>query len=420
MGKKILLISFIFMTILAFFLSCRRASEEKTSDSPPSQSGVSYRAGSRNEFVPERLRGRRGRRWQLLESSSIRLSDREKEAITIETGRVSYRQITTSLKANGKIIPPTKQVSVISYAFPARVSQILVKPGDWVNEGSPLIVLQSEEVGKSRMEYLRAFSDLELAQANYERQKRLFERGAGAQKDYLAAEAELRVAKATLEACEKKLHLLGFSEEDIKKITTSHSINPTITLYSPVKGRIIEIKVVPGEMVDQTKDMLVILDPRILWVDAEIFEKDIARVKLGQKVEITVPAYPEKIFTGKVIYIGDVLKEETRTITVRTEVDNPGLLLKPGMFATLKINLNGERPVLAIPEAAVCDQDGEKFVFVPRGEDFELRKVVVGSRQDGFYEVISGLKEGEVVVTTGSFQLKSKLLAELLKEAVHD
>ncbi len=420
MRKEMVIICTLFTLILAFLPGCQKVSKDEVPVSRAGQSELSSQTDSKKEAGPNRLRGRHGRRWRFLETSSIRLSDKEKEVVKIETSRASYRQIMTSLKANGKIIPPTNQVSVVSYAFPARVSRILVKTGDWVKEGTPLVILQSEEVGKSRAEYLRALSDLELAQANYERQKRLFERGAGAQKDYLAAEAELKVARAALEATEKKLHLLGFSEEEVQKIATSHQMNPTITVYSPVRGRVVEIKVVPGEMVDQSKDMMVIIDPRILWVDAEIFEKDIARVRLGQKVEITVPAYPEKTFTGKVSYIGDILKEETRTVTVRTEVENSELLLKPGMFAILKINLNGDRPVLAIPEAAICDQDGEKFVFIPRGEEFEFRKVVVGSRQDGFYEVISGLKEGEEVVTTGSFQLKSKLLGEWLKESVHD
>ncbi|MGQ9673418.1 MAG: efflux RND transporter periplasmic adaptor subunit [Candidatus Aminicenantales bacterium] len=370
--------------------------------------------------APRQLRERRGRRWQLVEAESVALSNNEKKGVKIETAPVSYKNIQTRIAANGKIIAPNNRTFVVSYAFPARVSNIIVRVGDWVNDGSPLITLQSEEVGKSRAEFFRAQADLDLAQANFERQKRLFERGAGAQKDYLAAEAELKVARANLEACEKKLHLLGFTEEEVKRMAAVHQINPIITLYSPIRGKVVEIKVVPGDMVDQAKDMMTILDPRILWVDAEIFEKDIARIKLGQKAEISVPAYPEKIFLGKVSYIGDVLKEETRTITVRTEVENQELLLKPGMFASLKINLNGDKAVLAVPEAAVCDQQGEKFVFLPRGEEFELRKVVLGVRQDGYYEVVSGLKEGELVVTTGSFQLKSKLLEAILKEAIHE
>lgn len=417
MKTKILAISLITLAILTSEISCTRTQSQR--EAVRSKEQVSNLTNS-PQSGPQQPEEALKRQRQVVESGTVFLSAKEKEAVKIETAQVAYKNIQSWVSANGKIIPPNNRMFVVSYAFPARVSKIIVKLGDWVKEGSPLITLQSEEVGKSRAEFYRARADLELAQANYERQKRLFEHGAGAQKDYLAAEAELKVARANLEACEKKLHLLGFSEEDIKQITAVHQINPVITLYSPIKGKVVDIKVVPGEMVDQAKDMMIILDPRTLWVDAEIFEKDIAKIKLGQNVEIKVPAYPEKIFTGKITYIGDVLKEDTRTVTVRTEVENLDLLLKPGMFASLKINLNGERPVLAVPAEAIVDQQGEKFVFLPRGEGFELKKVTLGAKQDGYYEVISGLKEGDLVVTTGSFQLKSKLLEEVLKEAIHD
>ena len=410
-------IAIIFMVLAIIFAgtSCKKGQPTGKTINQENRPVSSTTAASENF----RGRGRRGQAWRW-QGEKVKLADKEKEVVKIETAPVTLKNIQSQLTANGKIFAPNNRTCVVSYAFPARVSRIIVKVGEWVNEGSPLITLQSEEVGKSRAEFFRAQADLELAQANYERQKRLFERGAGAQKDFLAAEAELKVARANLEACEKKLHLLGFSEEEVKQMSSVHQINPVITLYSPIKGKVVEIKVVPGEMVDQAKDMMVILDPRVLWVDAEIFEKDIARVHPGQKVEITVPAYPGKTFVGRISYIGDVLKEETRTITVRTEVENQDLELKPGMFATLKINLNGDQAVLAVPEAAICDQQGEKFVFVPQGDGFELRKVELGARQDGFYEVVSGLKEGELVVTTGSFQLKSKLLESVLKEAIHD
>lgn len=403
--------------MLAFDLSCKKSRDQGKASAFKEQVSSQIESGPAD---PRQRRERKGQRWQLVQSASVVLSAKEKEAVKIETAKVVYKKIQSWVPANGKIIAPNNRMFVVSYAFPARVSKIIVKVGDWVNEGSLLITLQSEEVGKSKAEFFKARADLELAQANFERQKRLFEGGAGAQKDYLAAEAELKVARANLEASEKKLHLLGFSEEDVKQIIAVHQINPVITLYSPIKGKVVEVKVVPGEMVDQAKDMMTILDPRILWVDAEIFEKDIARIRLGQNVEIKVPAYPERIFTGKVSYIGDILKENTRTITVRTEVENPELLLKPGMFASLKINLNAERPVLAVPEEAIVDQQGEKFVFLPRGQGFELKKVTLGARQDGYYEIVSGLKEGDVVVTSGSFQLKSKLLEEILKEAIHE
>lgn len=416
MENKIFLMSLILALILAVY-SCQQGEKASTVAADKTGQSISSQTISADQGGLHRFRFKHG---QNARKEVVTLSEREKEVVRVETAAVSYRNIQTIIKAMGKIIPPNNRLCLVSYAFPARVSQIIVKNGDWVNEGSPLLILQSEEVGNSRAEFFRARADLELAQANFERQKRLFEKGAGAQKDFIAAEAELKVARASLEACEKKLHLLGFSEEEIQQMSENHQINPVITIFSPIKGKVLDIKVVPGEMVDQSKDIMTILDPRVLWVDAEIFEKDISRVRPGQKVEISVPAYQERIFFGKISYVGDILKEETRTVTVRTEVKNSELLLKPGMFASLIIHLNGDQPVLAIPEEAVCDQQGEKFVFVPQGNGFEWRKIILGSKHDGFYEVLSGLAEGELVVTTGSYQLKSKLLEKILKEAIHD
>ncbi len=419
-ARTLIIFSLILMMMFLEF-SCRKSQETKTAGNTDKQDSLwsSSQTETRTSGGGPN-RGRYGRRWRLEDAGAVRLSEKEKEVIKVETARVEYRAIRSQVTANGKIIAPINRMAVVSYAFPARVNEIIVKVGEWVEKGSPLLTLQSEEAGQSRAEFFRALADLELAQANFERQKKLYERGAGAQKDYLAAEAELKVAKANLEAAEKKLHLLGFSEKEVQQMMANHQINPIVTVYSPIKGKVVEIKVIPGETVDQSKDIMTILDPRLLWVDAEIFEKDLARIKLGQKVEITVPAFPEKVFYGKVSYIADVLKEDTRTVTVRSEVDNSEMLLKPGMFATLRIQLNGDRPVLAVPAIAICDHLGEKFVFVARGDEFEPRKVLLGASQDGFYEVISGLREGELVATSGSFQLKSKLLAEVLKESIHD
>jgi len=219
---------------------------------------------------------------------------------------------------------------------------------------------------------------------------------------------------------EKRLHLMGFSEEDIRQMASTHQINPVITLYSPISGKVIDIKVVPGEMIDQSKEIMTILDPGVLWVDAEVFEKDIPKVKTGQRVEVSVEAFPDRVFQGKISYIGDILKDETRTITVRTEVMNEGLLLKPGMFASIKIYLNDGEKTLAVPEGAVCDYLGEKFVFIAQQGKFEPRPISLGNRLNGHYQVLKGLSEGDQVVTAGSFELKSKLFEEELKKSIHD
>jgi cobalt-zinc-cadmium efflux system membrane fusion protein len=172
-------------------------------------------------------------------------------------------------------------------------------------------------------------------------------------------------------------------------------------------------------MVDESTEILTIMNPNVLWVEAEVYERDIARIRTGQEAEVTVPAYPDDTFRGTISYISDILDPETRAITVRTEVANTDLKLKPGMFANLTIELNHNGEAVAVPADALLDDQGRPFLFVRKDQHhFEPRLVTVGASEDGFVEIVTGLNVGEEVVTSGSFQLKSKLYEAAL-EAGH-
>jgi len=171
--------------------------------------------------------------------------------------------------------------------------------------------------------------------------------------------------------------------------------------------------------VEEATEILSIMDPSRLWVEADVYEKDIARIENGQGVVVSVPAFAGEEFKGVITYIGDVLDPDTRTITVRTEVNNPESRLKPGMFADLTIELSENGTALVVPAGAVLDDEGESLVFVRlEGNRFQPRHVMLGTRENGFVEVTDGLEEGDEVVTRGNFQLKSKLYEAVL-EAGH-
>lgn len=426
MNKKIFSILIIGVFIITG-ISCGRRSDDnqRTLNSnrsesaetgiQPSGEGQGYgrgRGGSglgrgKNAFA-------RGRGWGRMDE--INLTENENSAIEIKTVKAEYKPLRSQLFATGKIIAHPYRIAIVSYAFPARIAQIHVRIGDWVKPGQELVTLQSEEVGNAKSEFYKAMADFELARVNYERQKRLFDRGVGAQKDYLAAEAEFKVAEASLNATEKKLHVLGFTEAQIKVISETHQINPIITLFAPIRGKIIENNAILGAMVDQGTEILTILDPTILCVDADLYEKDIAKIKEGQHVEASVPAYPDETFEGKICYISDVLNEETRTITVRTELENKNYKLKPGMFADIGIFLNHATDVLVVPEEAILDDKDDKIVFVKQENKFFLHVVETGAKENNYIEILSGLNEGDFVVTDGNFQLKSKMYEEILKK----
>jgi cobalt-zinc-cadmium efflux system membrane fusion protein len=349
--------------------------------------------------------------------SLVALSAGESRALEIETERVARRPMRSSLQAAGKILAPQTKKAIVSYPFPARIAGIHVRTGEWVAAGRKLVTLQSEEVGVAKSDFFKARADFELARSGFEREKRLHEGGVGAQKNLLAAEAGLKVASAGLDAAEKKLHLLGFSEEQVRAINGSHEINPVIDLYAPLAGKVIENNAVLGAMVDESKEILTIIDPAVLWVDAEVYERDLARVRPGLEVEVRVPAYPGQVFPGRVTYIGDVLKEETRTITVRAEVSNRDGRLKPGMFADIALSLENKSGCLAVPREAVLEDGRESIVFILKNGAYLRRTVKTGLTDDGYVEILEGVAEGEEVVTEGNFRLKSKLYGESLKKA---
>lgn len=358
--------------------------------------------------------GRQERAWS--SEDVIELSEEEKKMVEIETITASFMPLRSQLQALGKVFAHPKRIAIVSYAFPARISEIHVGIGDWVKAGQELITLQSEEVGIAKSDFYKANADYELAKVNCERAKRLFDRGVGSQKDYLSCEAEFKVAEASLNAAEKKLHVLGFTEEQVKLISESHQINPIITLFAPIRGKILEYKVVLGAMVDQSTEILTILNPEVLVVDAEIYEKDIAKIRIGQNVEISVPAYPGEKFEGKVSYISDVLNDETRTITVRVEVENKEYKLKPGMFADVTIYLNHQSEALVLPREAILDEKGESLVFLEISNKYIPVIVELGTREGNFIEIVKGIREGDRIVTKGNYQLKSKLYEELLQK----
>jgi len=424
---------FFSISILIFSIACKKtaAEREKTSQALSPQAKENLQETERGKGG-RRLRGPdiradnqefggRGygmglsRAWG--RNNIINLSEEEKKAIEIETVIASYKPITSQLQAMGKVLAHQFRKAIVSYAFPARISQIHVKIGEWVKPGQELVTLQSEEVGKAKSEYYKAAADYELAKSSYEREKRLFDRGVGAQKNLLTSDAELKVSRANLNAAEKKLHVLGFTEAAVKVIAETHQINPTITLFAPISGKIIQNNAVLGGMIDQSTEILTIMDPSLLWVDAEIYERDISKVKMSQSVEVSVPAFPDETFAGKISYISDVLNEETRTITVRTEVENKGYKLKPGMFANIKISLNHQTQSLALPEEAVLDDKDNKIVFVKKDGSYYPQLIEIGTKEKGYVEIIKGILAGDEIVTKGNYQLKSKIYDEILKKA---
>jgi cobalt-zinc-cadmium efflux system membrane fusion protein len=345
----------------------------------------------------------------------VRLSAEQEHTLGVETLTVTAAPFKTTLRAMGEVTVPLPRKAMVSCAFPARIARIHAGIGTWVSRGQPVVTVQSDEVGLAKTEYQKAQVTLDLARRTFEREKRLFDNGVGAQKTFFAVENELKVAEATRLAAERRLHVFGVSDAEIRQLDANHGSPAELTLTSPIDGKVVDSSAVVGAMVDATREILTVVDTRVVWVDAEIYERDIARLQLGQSVAVRVPAYPDEVFKGTVNYVGDIVRPETRTIAVRTEVQNSHQRLKPGMFANVTFQI-GERPaVVALPAHAILGDTDGHLVFVRTAAGYEPRLVELGAQDNGRREIVSGLSAGDVVVIAGHYQLKSKLYEQAVK-----
>ena len=205
--------------------------------------------------------------------------------------------------------------------------------------------------------------------------------------------------------------------EVVAQVESPELLGKPLGLKAPIDGVIVERKSTAGEMVDKTKEIYTISDPAQLWAIAEVKERDIAAVKLGQDATFTVLAYPQEQFHGKVVLLGNQVELQSRTLEVRIAVDNADGRLKPGMFADVEIVTTILDNVLLIPDGALQTDGENQIVFVALDSNkFEKRVIKLGLEQQGRVQVLEGLKAGDKVVTEGSFILKSEMLKGELGE----
>ena len=236
--------------------------------------------------------------------------------------------------------------------------------------------------------------------------------------------ADLNKTAKVTPTLEGRLVKLNFDlNERVKKgdvlalVESPELLGKQLELKAPIDGVIIERNATVGELVERSKEVCVISEPAQLWVIAEIKERDIAAVKVGQDAVFTVLPYPQEKFHGKVVLVGNQVEAASRTMEVRISVDNTDGRLKPGTFADAEITTTMLENVLLIPDSALQTDGDDQIVFVALdGNKFEKRVVTLGEEQQGRVQVLEGLKAGEKVVTEGSFILKSEMLKGELGE----
>ena len=348
----------------------------------------------------------------------------EQQMQQIKLGKVEARSFWDEKTAVGQIALNEDVTTPVFTPYAGRVTRLFAKPGDAVNKGDPLFEIDSPDLVQSESTLItaagthqKARSQLDLATRAVQRQRQLFEAKATAQKDldqaendYRAADTDFRSATGALAAAQDAVRIFGKTDAEINRIREQRRVDSTMTVYAPFGGTVVSRKAGPGQYVQPSNADAVytIADLSKMWLIANVAELDIPFVHIGDEVTVKVAAYPQETFRARITNIGAAVDPTTRRITVRSELEPKGYMLKPQMFATFRIITEAGQPTAAVPTSALTRDSERTLAWVQTApRQFAMRTVQRGIDQEGMTQVLSGLTAGETVVTEGSVFLSN-------------
>lgn len=297
-----------------------------------------------------------------------------------------------------------------------RLVQVPAPLGARVRAGEALALVDSTELGEAKAAFLRARARHEVAQRRFERERSLFAERIAAEQVVLEAEAAAREAAAELAAAGERLRLLGLGGDAIERLSWDDPRSSLVAVRAPFAGTVVAREATIGELVSPEDTLFTVADLSQVWLWIDLYERDLAHVAVGDRVEVRLDARPGEALAGELAYVAAQVDPDSRTVRARVDLANPGGRLKPGMFARVVLAAGEEpAPGLAVPRAAVQRDGAASIVFVRTAPGrFERREVEIGRTTDDLAEVLGGLAEGDEVVTEGAFLLRSQASADEL------
>lgn len=326
----------------------------------------------------------------------------------LKLATVTSQPVAETLRVAGRIDFDEQRLARIGATITGRVTEIEAVLGQTVKKGDVLARLNSSELSTQQLAYLKARAELELNRRNAERAKALFEADVIAAAELQRRQSEYQISVAETRAAADQLQLLGVTPAAIERLGKHGAVNSLTPVVATLSGVVVERKLAQGQVVQPADALFVVADLSNLWAVAQVPEQQVSQVKAGQSVSIEVPALGNEKLLGKLIYVGQTIDPETRTVLVRTALDNSDGRLKPAMLASMLIEAKpADR--LVIPASAVVRENDMDHVFVAEEAGaFRLVRVKLGVEQGGQRVVLSGLKGQERVVVDGAFHLNNE------------
>jgi cobalt-zinc-cadmium efflux system membrane fusion protein len=325
----------------------------------------------------------------------------------LRVSEVNSVELSDTLRVAGQIDFDEQSLTRIGASVTGRVTQIQTQLGAVVDKGDTLALINSSELSGSQLAYLRARSEKELHRRNVDRAKTLFASDVISAAELQRRENEYEISSAETRAARDQLRVLGVSPQAIERLGNTGAIDSVASVMATIKGVVVERKIAAGQVVQPSDVLFTVADLNRVWAVAQVPEQQIAQVKVGQSVQIEVPALENEKLVGKLIYVGQTVNPETRTVLVRTELDNKHGRLKPSMLASMLIEATPQKH-LAVPITAVVREEDADHVFIEESNGyFRLTPVRLAAEQNGQRVVLEGLKPGMRIVTDGAFHLNN-------------
>src|SRR5258708_7425577 len=338
----------------------------------------------------------------------------EKQTGSVKIGPVEWRNFEVLKTAVGTIAFNEHMLVQVFSQYPGKIQKAFFNLGDEVKQGDILFTIDSPDLLQAESNLLATAGVLELQTRTLTRVSQLIKTGGSSQKDVDQATSDQQTAEGNFKAAKNGVRIFGKTDAEIEQILAQRKVDSTLLVPCPISGRIVARNAAPGFLTQpgNAPAPYTVADLSTMWMIANVIETDAPAYRLGQEVEVKVPAYADKIFHGHVTTVGSMIDPNTHRQLVRSEIADPQHLLRSGMFASFVIRVGDPVRSLAVPaEGVVGEGDGTMTVWITTDRlRFIKRSVKVGLQQDGWTQILEGLQPGETVVTDGAVFLSNKLL----------
>jgi cobalt-zinc-cadmium efflux system membrane fusion protein len=324
------------------------------------------------------------------------------------------RETSGTLRVPGIVNPDEYREVHVTPLVGGVIKQVPVVLGDRVRRGQPLAVIFSSDLADAETGYLAMLAELEADHKKLERTQKLVKLGAASQQEEEDVTADHAAHEAHVRAALTKLQLLGASDLQIAALKQAEQIDANFSVPAPINGIVLTRTANPGLVTNMSQELFTVVDLSTVWVMASISEKDFSTIHVGTTATVTAPAYPARVWKGRVVYIQPQVDPNTRTAQARIEVANPEESLRLDMYMDVAFMSAGGKG-LTVPEVAVQSIGEKQYVFLPVSDSegsFAVRQVRLAPVSNGFYPVLEGLKVNDEVVKDGSFILKAEAIRQ--------